>query len=258
VGGLLLFGWLWRQAAASQWRGEGDFSYLEQPGDYLTVATLIPEYSKLINWQIPGNTLVEVSGGYGSYQLKNVFALGQIDGRGGPTLQQTSQEALGLKLDGWRANGATNLSWLDQLRIWYFRQFKAKQTVTLDLGQTPAWQVSTLTDGSQVFKVVEYQLDQIINQETFSQEIAQEGLSVSVVNDRGLSRVIRNHGIELVTVSSQADPADQTTIWVKEAGAKNSRTVAWLKRLLPQASVVVGAKEDFWSAIVIVLGKDYN
>jgi len=255
---LMLFGWLWRSALESRWRGQGDFSYIEQQGDNLTARTLIPEDSKLITWKIPGNTLVEAGGGYGTYQWKNVFALGQIDGQGGRVLTGTSREALGLAISGWQVGRQTNLSWRDKLKIWYFVKFKTKQALTIDLTQTPAWQEKTLSDGSRVWQIVEYQLDQIINQETFSQEVAGENLSASLVGGRSLSRVISNHGIELVSVNNRIETSEQTTIWVKEPTQKDSLTVAWLKRLIPQAEVKIGAPEDFWSAIAIVLGKDYN
>ena len=258
VAGLLLFGWLWRQALQSQWHGNDDFSWVEQGRDSLTVKTLIPEYSRLIFWKIPGNTLVNTSHGYSTYQWKNVFTLGQIEGQGGRVLIRTSQETLGLAVAGWQAGGKTNLSWWDKLKWWYLTKFKTKQVITIDLGEPPAWRAGSLSDGSRVWQVVEYQLDQLVNQETFSQAIAAESLSVSLVNDRYLSRVIRNHGIELVSVGSQEAVPEQTTIWVKETAQKDSLTVSWLKRLLPQAEVEVGAPEDYWSAIVIVLGKDYN
>lgn len=258
VAGLMLSGWLWRLAAMSQWKGRDDFSYVEQRGDGLTVKTLIPEYSKLVTWKIPGNTLVNASYGYGTYQWKNVFALGQIEGKGGQVLARTSQETLGLEIKGWQSGRQTNLSWRDLLKWWYFSKFRTKQEITIDLGQTPAWQAGVLGDGSQVFRVIDYQLDQLINQETFSQTVAAEGLSVSLVGERRLSRIIANHGVELVSVGSQADIPEQTTIWIKEAGQKDSQTVAWLKRLLPGSQVKVGTLEDYWSAIVIVLGKDYN
>lgn len=255
---LLVFGWLWRSVLESQWRGQGDFSYIEQAGDNLTVKTLIPEYSKLITWKIPGNTLVETAFGYGTYQWRNVFALGQIDEQGGRVLTGTSQEALGLEISGWQVGRQTNLSWRDKLKIWYFAKFKTKQAITIDLGQSPAWQGKTLSDGSQAWQVVEYQLDQIINRETFSQAVAGENLSVSLVNGQSLGRVISNHGIELVSVNNQTEVLEKTTIWIREPVQKDSLTLAWLKRLIPQAEVKVGVPEDFWSAIVIVLGKDYN
>ena len=129
VAGLMLSGWLWRSALASQWRGSDDFSYVEQQGDNLTVRTLIPEYAKLINWKIPGNTLVNASYGYGTYQWKNVFALGQIDAKGGRVLARTSQETLGLLVSGWQVNGQTNLSWWDKLKWWYFAKVKTKQEI---------------------------------------------------------------------------------------------------------------------------------
>src|SRR3989344_3201200 len=173
VAGLMLFGWLWQTALASRWRGNDDFSWVEQSGDKIIVHTLMPQYAKLVTWEIPGNTLVMTAFGYGSYQWKNVFSLAEIDHRGGQVLARTSQATLGLAIDGWRVGRQTDLSWWGKLKWWHWTRVKTKQQLTLDLSQSPAWQPGPLADGSQVFTLIEYRLDQLINQATFSQSISQ-------------------------------------------------------------------------------------
>lgn len=258
VSGLLLFGWLWQTSINSRWRGNDDFSWVEQSGDKIIIHTLFPEYLKLVTWKIPGNTLVTTAFGYGSYQWKNVFTLAEIDHRGGLVLTRTTQATLGLTIDGWQVGRRTNLSWRDKLKWWYWTRFKLRQQLTVDLSQSPAWQSGLLADGSPVFTPVEYQLDQLINQETFSQKIDSEGLSVSLINDNRWGRVLTNHGLELVSASQGQATDEQTIIWLKDEAAGKSQTVAWLKRLLPQAQIKVDMPEGFLSPIVIILGKDYN
>ena len=241
VAGLILAGRLWQAAGRSQWRGRHEFSYVEQRGDKLTVHTLLPEYAKAIDWKIPGQLPVETAFGYGPYQWKNVFALGQIDHRGGLTLMRTSQEALGLAIKGWQADRQTNLSWLDRIKWWYWSKFRVEAKLTLDLNQKPDWQTSNL-----------------VNEQVFSQEAAGESLSLSLVNGRNLSRVIANHGIELVSVVSTAAVPETTTIYVKDPGRIDSATVSWLKMLLPEAEVKAGPVDGYWSDLVLLAGKDYN
>lgn len=258
VAGLLLFGYLWQTARLSQWRGNDDFSWVDQQGETLTVHTLVPEYSKEITWIIPGNTMVETALAYGRYQWKNVFALGEIDKRGGEILARTSQDTLGLPISGWRRGSSTNLSWLDRLKWWYWTRINVKHKVSFTLEQDSAWRSASLPDGSRVFEVVDYRLDQLVNQETFSQAVANEALSVTLVNANRLARVISNHGLELVSVTSEPEPAGETVILVKDEARQDSRTVAWLHRLLPQALVKVGTLQNYWTSVVLLVGKDYN
>ncbi len=241
VAGLLFLGRLWQTSGFSQWRGNHEFSYIEQQEDKLIVHTLLPEYAKKIDWKIPGTALVNTAFGYGPYQWKNVFALGQIDHRGGQALTRTSQDALGLAIKGWRVGKQTNLTWLDRLKWWYWTRFKVKNKLTIDLSADLSWQTTAL-----------------VNEQTFSQKAAGESLSVSLINGQNLNRVIANHGIELVTVADEPPVPETTTIYVKEEKNLNSVTVSWLKLLLPEAEVKVGAVESYWSDLVLRLGKDYN
>lgn len=258
VASLLIIGRLFLVARASQWRGTADFSWIDQQGDRLTVYTIIPEYAKLVTWPLPGNALVTTAFGYGQYQWKNVFALGEIESQGGVILSRTSQNTLGLPIKGWRVNRKTNLTWWDRLRWWYSLQFTVKRRVVVDLNQNGAWQENVLADGSPVLEPVEYRLDQVVNAETFSQQAAAESLSLSLVNGSNLSRVISNHGIEVVAVSNQPQDPEQSVIWVKTALQKNSLTVRWLKALIPQAEIKVGGGETPRSDLVLTIGKDYN
>lgn len=239
--GLILAGRLWQTASQSQWWDNHEFSYVEQQGDNLIVHTLLPESAKAIDWQLPQSLVINAAFGYGPYQWKNVFALGQIDGRGGLTLTRTSQETLGLAIKGWRVERQTNLTWLDRLKWWYWLKFKVKHKLTIDLSQDLSWQTTAL-----------------VNEQIFSQKAAGESLNISLVNGNHLNRVLVNHGLELVSVVATTDLPETTTIAVKEATKLDSVTVSWLKMLLPQAQIQVGAVEGYWSDLVLLVGKDYN
>lgn len=241
VAGLMLVGRLWLAAGKSQWRGSHEFSYIEQRGDELTVQTILPEYAKKIDWRISESALVETAFGYGPYQWKNIFALGQIDRRGGLVLTRTSQEVLGLAIKGWRVGRETNLTWLDRLKWWYWVQFKVKDKLTIDLNQDMSWQTTNL-----------------INEQVFSQKAAGESLSLSLVSGRQLSRVLVNHGLELVSETEVSPPPEKATLYVKEEQNLSGPTVSWLKMLLPEAEVKVGTREGYWSDLVLEPGKDYN
>lgn len=238
---LLVFGRLWRQANQSLWRDNFAFSWIEQAGEALKVHTLIPEYGREITWILPGELLVETAFGAGQYQWRKVFGLGELDGRGGEGLVRTSQAVLGLAIKGWRADGRTNMSWLDRVKWGYYSSFKVRQRLTLDLNQKPDWPNSSL-----------------INEYIFSQKIAAESLSLSLVNDNDLARVLANHGVEVVSVGSAFPVADKTVIRLKENRLKDSLTVAWLKSLFPLAEVRMSEQEDQWSDLVLSVGKDYN
>jgi hypothetical protein len=232
---------LWQAMAGRIWPGRHEFSWIDQQGEQLTIYTLIPEYGKLITWRLPGEALVETVFGYGQYQWRKIFALGELDGRGGETLRLTSQQVLGLAVAGWRNGDRTNFSWVDWLKWSYWDKFKVKERLTIDLSQSDDWQRQGL-----------------INEQVFSQQAAGESLSLSLINGRRLGAVIANHGIELVSVTAGEAVPETTTLFIREKNHRHSLTVAWLKQLLPGLRLETATAADFWADLVLVVGKDYN
>jgi hypothetical protein len=263
---LLVVSRLWFSAAGSKWQGRSEFSWAEADSEVIAIQTLIPEYSKQVSWRIPGNTLVKTAFGYGDYQLKNVYALGQIDARGGEILARTAQDNLGLAVKGWRVNNRTNMSWWDRVRIWWWQQFKREVHVQIDLEGEAVLEPGVLADGSEVFRVVAPKLAQLVNTTTFSQLVANENLTLTLVDASGegidlgqVSRLLTNHGLQVVTtVVGRGDPSENTSLSVKNDGQLKSDSVAWLKLVFPQAEVKVEPQKDYWSDLVLTLGTDYT
>lgn len=256
--GLLILGWLGNLWHLSLWRGHGDFSWIKLDDGQLELMTIIPEYNKLITWKIPGNTLVDTAFNYGRYQWKNVYDLGQLDGRGGRLLARTTQEALGIPVNAWQIGRDGNLSWWDKFKWWYWTKFRIKQHLVLDLAQSGIMEAEVLKDGSQAWSLSIHRVDQLVNRETFSQAVDREAISVSLVNEVNLYRVIVNHGVEVPEVSRQANVPEQTEIIIDERSRAESETVKWIRRLLPQAKLREARLPDYQTPVVIILGKDYN
>jgi hypothetical protein len=251
VAGIIIVGRMWFAAKNSQWSGRTDFSWVQSKHDEVVVETIIPEYSKRIIWRIPGNTIVRAASGYGEYQLKNVFSLGEIDSRGEEVLSQTLQNNLGLAV-------YSNLTWWDRLRIVWWQKFKIKDSLRINLVDEPVLEPGTLADGSPVWYLVDQKIDQLVNATTFSEKISQENLTLSLIGSHDLGRVISNHGIELVSSVSRDPETETTLIYVKNEGLLKSATLTWLKTVLPRAEMKVEAVPGYWSDLVLVLGKDYN
>jgi len=252
AGNLSRFGW------QNQWSGWEDFSWIEQRGENLTVISIIPEYNKQVKWLVPGNTLIEAADGYGEYQWKNIYELGRLDDRGGWLLARSSQKALGLKISGWKVGKDSNLSWWDKCRLWYWESFKIKQRREIDLSTSGALSALVLNDNTPVYMPESHRLDQLVNQETFSQSIADEGLSLAFINGADLIRVVSNHGYDLVSTVFGGGEAELPLIWVNDKQLLDSRSVRWPKQLLPQAKIKFPGRDDQWTAVVVDAGRGYN
>lgn len=248
---IIVAGRFWLAAKNSQWTGNLDFSWVEFNSGKIEIKTILPEYSKFITWQIPGNTVLLTAYGYGEYQLKNVYALGEIDSRGEEVISQTLQNNLGLPVH-------SHLTWWDKVRLAWRRQFKVKESQRINLLDEAVLEPAVLADGTQVYKPVYHKIDQLINRETFSQVLSKEDLSLTLVNDQNLGRVIGNHGIEVVSLMNKPEITDKTTIYVKDETVAKSLSVSWLKSLLPEAEVKVGPVSGYWTDLVLELGEDYN
>lgn len=256
-------GRLYLLAKKSQWQGTNDFSVVEQKLDRIKLKTILRNQDKLIIWQVPGNTMVEVAGGYGQYQIKNVFALGELELSGGELLTRSIEENFGLMVEGFVVDKKTNLSWWDQVKRWWFEQFVASEIQELDLQEQASFKKETLADGTEVFVVVKGWLDQLINQEIFTQLISDEELSVTLVNRSGnvlmqdnLARIMVNQGIEVVSKADEDELVDVSFILIKDKQFSDSLTVEWLNRLFDELEVRQLDNDKYWSDIVVVVGKD--
>ena len=79
-------------------KGRLNFVLASEP---VLVISLSPREKALTVVQIPENTYVEVTRGFGLYKIESVYPLGQIEGKGGGILAETAQEFLGIPVEAY-------------------------------------------------------------------------------------------------------------------------------------------------------------
>ena len=229
----------------SVWNGKDRLSLIALSGDRIELINLIPSQKKQLIWEVPSDLVVEVPSGYGPYQLKKVFTLGELDKKGGELLLKTTSNLFGLKVSAYRVEGKTNLSWWDSLRINWFNRTKAFQTSRLDLSGQMG------------------RIDQIVNESLFDQVIAREAVPVAVLNATGVAgeanqvaRLITNLGGQVVTIGNSEEDKEESEIWIVSDDLKSSATLAFLESILGSVSVKIEPKViEYRADIVVIVGK---
>lgn len=229
----------------SVWNGKDRLSLITLSGDRIELISLIPPQKKQLIWQVPSDLVVEVPSGYGQYQLKKVYQLGELDKKGGELLLKTTSNLFGLKVTAYRVEGKTNLSWWDRVRINWLNQTKSYQTSRLDLSGQMG------------------RIDQLVNENLFDETIAREAVPIAVLNATGVAgeanlvaRLITNLGGQVVTIGNSEIDQEESEIWLVSADLKSSVTLAFLKSILGSVSIKIEPKAvEYRADIVVIVGK---
>ncbi|MDZ7587146.1 MAG: LytR C-terminal domain-containing protein [Patescibacteria group bacterium] len=260
---LILGNGLVRGLKASQWNGQRQFGWVIQSED-LEVMVIIPNQKKLISLIIPKNTIVKVGFGFGEYRLNKVYELGKLENQAGKVLMRTVQELLGVGIDGWEAEGKSNLSWWDKIRLKWWEKVVVTQEEKTVLIDNPAWQSEYLTDGSLIYRVNQVWLDELVHQKIFDQEVSREGLTVAVLNASGvdgvannISRLISNFGIEVRLVGNLTEQI-QTEIVINRKAIEDTKTLKKVMDSLGIKVIKIGDILEYRSDLVVIIGKDYT
>lgn len=263
TGIIIIVSWLIRGIQTSQWDGQSQFGLVNQNNDII-VKLIILNQKKLIKFIIPDNTMVKVGFGFGEYRLNKVYELGKLEKQPGKVLTRTTQELLGIGIKGWQVNNKSNLSWWDKLRLTWFTTFNVDQTVTVNLGNNPAWQSESLNDGTLIYRVNQLWLDRLVHKEVFDQDISKEQLSVAILNASGVdgvadsvSRLISNFGAEVRLVTNLAGQ-DKSEIVISNKNQKETKTVKQIINSLGINSVRVDDIFVYRSDVVVIIGQDYT
>lgn len=255
--------WVVRGVKLSQWKGQSWFGIVEQEQSF-EVKLVSLEQKKLVRLIIPLETMVRVGFGFGEYRLGKVAQLGELEKKPGLILTKTVQDLLGLPITGWKINKKSNLTWWDRVRLAWFEKFIAEEKEVIDLGDSLAWQEGFLGDQTKIFRVNTSFLDQVLHEQVFNQKLAEEGLSVAILNASGIdgvannvSRLVSNLGVEVRLVSN-APQQEFSIIKVSESKLKPSMTVKNISQFLGINSIEVIDILEYRSDVVIVIGQDYT
>lgn len=176
---------------------------------------------------VPEKTYVEVPRGFGSYRIGAVWNLGKLEKLGGKLLAETTQEFLGVPVDGWIGtansqqptanskeevlalknnltswkillkpkdllwtlrNLRTNLTVFDLARVWWrVKNTRFDKVYFVDLGQTSALSPLLLADGSTALTADLSLLDATYRGLFKDTRLAGEHILIEVLNGTGKS-----------------------------------------------------------------------
>lgn len=272
---------IWRAFRQSQWDGKRTFYLVVQTGETSWLAKLDKQQEEVYVGQIPGNTLFRTAGGFGEYQAKHLYRLGEQEGVGGAELIRQSAvatfglpvqavirfsaEAKTLHLPAILAKsllgfGETNLTRWDRLRLWLLvaglRQDRLEQFSFI---QVPGVSEKQRPDGVTVFTLDQDRLDRWLAQRFTSTELVNDPSTWEVINASGqpglaaqVGRLLRNTGLQVVQVSEGEIP--QEAIFT-EANIDPS-AVEWFSDFL-NLPIVTKRPEGSRSDIVVGVGEEF-
>jgi len=287
---LVLLGTGWRIYGAltkSIWDGKNRLNlvFAARP---VFIASFSPGLERLSLLLIPDGTYVETTHGYGKYRIEAIWELGELEGREG-LLAESSQEYLGLPVDGWVGGGKwevgnekgaqalilnylfqlikgrdeTNLTRWDLARLWWqIKKVRFDKIYLIDLADSSAIISITLPDGTAGFELDPARLDRIIAKYFQDEKIREEGLALEIVNATdhlGLAakaaRIITNIGGRVVAVSDWDLRGEECEI---RSGKKGLESYT-LKKLMKVFDCQFGGEDlgDSRAEAIMVLGESY-
>lgn len=256
------------------------------------VVSYLPNDERLSVVSFPREMKIETVGGYGLWKVDSIYPLGELEGSGGELLRRSLGQFLGVAIDGWlvldvggveinRDNvrsfvraalgksilgGArTNFSYWDVVKVWKgIGSVRIDHIDFVDLGRIGVLDEQLQPDGSRVFVVLPERLDEIAQRLFLHPQIISERLTFSVVNStnhRGLgqraSRIIKNTGGDVVSVSDTSEPLELTTITVTSKELLESYSVKKLAQIFAKAQAKVGDTASRRADVIVTVGEDY-
>lgn len=278
----------WQSSSSKRnylWKGDFNFNVVVI-AKKISLLSFSPKNQKVIVFEIPVNSYLEVPKGFGSWQLASIAPFG-----GDELLRQTLENVLGLPIDGYLDINAKNadqdtLALVDQFRKDPFIVFKLLSSVTtnlapfelinlklglssvrfdkikqIDLEKSVVFEKAKLADGTEVYNPDLTRLDSTVA-EAADPLIQSEHKTIAVFNSTphvGLaqkaSRLITNLGGNVIITTNGQGKLNKT----KVIGEK-SRTLHRLEQIFGSNDTIVPNTEDLVSSraqINIFLGEDY-
>jgi hypothetical protein len=289
TGGLIYQGW--RVVKTSQWDGQGRLTLAFNTAPIL-IASYEPEAGKLDLLTIPGNTQLEAVGGYGLYQARSLWNLGELE-VSGKIFTESLEVSLAIPVDGWLnpgekdafflndnqakvrkdylienliaaiKNRQTSLNRWDLIRLyWGVRKVRLNQVSLVALGQTSALGEISLADGTPAYEIKDQSLDVLISDLFADEKIKNEALAIGVYNSSqypGLankaSRMIDNLGGRTIEIGDWEGKTDGCEIRSQKQLA-STQTVKKMINIFGCQQIIEdmsGERAD----VILVIGEDY-
>lgn len=251
---------------------------IANPAVYLVSVDSVSHAAVVVKF--PGDLYMpEVAHGYGQYPIDKVYAAGQLDKRGGQTLQQTVTNYVGVPVSGYVVG---NRNFTDLRSYFLSPDFMLKDQSDLNLWERVslaravasvrfdkvtkfdlADQAVTLilADGSKAQSLDENVLDNILTGQFNEETLRDENLRVRVVNSTDVAglgnkaaRMLNNIGVSVVAVDSSPIPLSRCHMEAADK-LRSSLTVRRITAIFGcqvETSAVSGRSD-----VDVVIGQDY-
>lgn len=263
------------------WNNQFNINLLVR-SENISLVSFNPQDQEITILNIPDQTLIEASHGFGSWQLRAIYDLGQLQkGVGGDKLLKDSLSSFfGLPIEGMVEGDLTtlikdkklsffsvptlktDLSLYDLIRLEMelskVRFDKVKETNLEDSGVLDK---QKLADGTQVLQADPVRLDQLLS-ELSDQSITQEHKTIAIFNSTnhpGLAqkaaRLIANTGGDVIIVSNGKNKYEKSKI-----SGEKSKTLSRIKQIFEANDTIDPKDEDLVlsrAQINLFLGEDY-
>lgn len=207
-----------------------------------------PAENKAIILKIPGETYMDVPGGFGNWPIRSIYGLGQVEKppQGAHLLKLSIKKLLGLPIDGVIVSnssddqlskdilaGAGPLSLVKIMKnmrtdlspqetvglLWNLSDVRSDKLIFLDLAQSNITQSKLLADSSRVLGINNVNLNLFIKENLSESKIQEEAISVAVFNATNhallaqeASRIVTNIGADVIIVGNTQNAHQKTVV----------------------------------------------
>lgn len=241
------------------WNGEFNLNLIAKKKSSIFVISYKPKDEKLIVFEIPGNLIVDVPFGFGSWQIRSVYELGETNkkGSGVDLLKKSAATLLGAPMDGFLDLERLDVSNIDQLveflgqnfifslpsltkiktdlTLWELVRFKIGSMVRFDkmekLNLEDVLDNGKLNDGSEIYRADPVKIDSL-NVYFEDRIIKSELLSIAIFNAtdsvglaQRVARMIGNIGGNVI-ITSNTKEVNKSFVF-----GQNSKTLERLEQI---------------------------
>jgi hypothetical protein len=247
----------------------------------LSVVSVWPDTKKVVALEFDPDINVTAVGGYGEYRLGALLMLGEVEGVGETLLADSLTLLLGVPIhavyetnnSGSFLTGTRNqilkqalqgkVSMAEALDVWNLvSQVRKRQVETIAVGQRNVIRSQEEVDGSTGRYFEPVLIDSLVANRLSARWAEAASIQVAVINATGKShmagswsRMPRLSGMDVVSVTDQAERAEKTTIMFDES-LPESVELLILKSLFPLAEQVTADVSAYRSDVAVIIGDD--
>lgn len=272
------------------WDNRFNLNLVYKNEEKVSFIVIMPGEKKVLILEIPANTFMEVPGGFGSWEVRSIFGLGENDAKGAKLLKNSISSFFGLPVDGFvqtRKTQTTNLgnldsqSWLplnknpfsfiswvgrmntdltlfEAIRLYILlQQIRFDKIEIIDLQSISVLENATLSDGSEIY-LPGARLELFISENLLDPGIKNEQKTIAVLNGTNIpglaqkySRLISNLGGNVVISDNTSEKYKHSLVFGEKSLTENR-----LSQIFNSRYAILDTKPASRAQITVILGED--